>query len=501
MAVLLLDLPLDVLHIILFHSALIRRTRRALRLRLVCKTFDAALPAAVFETRLLDDYLGIGSMTWHLEAQHADRMWHKYLVMRTMGETDPAVGRFCEVRQVAQLARQEMMRSDGAPVPALRELVEDLCWLLLRQTVQCAAWDSWGPMGPKMPFRRDVALLPLSLLSVAAYLNLPALAQRLLDEGHNPHNHTFLFAPAMQTAAQAGHGAMLVLLRRQGYRNGLTMLEAGRCLGERINWAIAGATIRGDPDFLREVLACEDPSGLIPPLDCKILARTRDVYKCLGSAVVPAADTPCRDSTLEDHARQGHLDIVEYLLDLGFPPTNADYRDRTPLVSACAGGHWDVAKLLLARGAAPNQPSMHFTIYRYAIHAPAVANSVSAARLLLDHGADPNIGVTSRTRTAWPYPAIWHAFERENTALVRLLMERGAQVNESLRLCIAEVLHHLEYESMEEEFHRLFSFQLEPGTPYPVGRRKWRGWHRWRDALEKRERVLDQYVVKQEPDE
>lgn len=48
---------------------------------------------------------------------------------------------------------------------------------------------------------------------------------------------------------------------------------------------------------------------------------------------------------------------------------------------------------------------------------PRDANSVTVARLLLDHGADPNSNPGTINRDRWPYPAIWNAFQRENMAV------------------------------------------------------------------------------------
>jgi hypothetical protein len=96
----LLGFPPEALHIILVHAALGRRLKRALRLRLVCKTFEQLVYPALFETHMLEvnmlptpeeKALGSrpvvlpshGSESWHLENQHgAPQLWQRYFVFR-----------------------------------------------------------------------------------------------------------------------------------------------------------------------------------------------------------------------------------------------------------------------------------------------------------------------------------------------------------------------------------------------------------------------------------
>lgn len=91
----------------------------------------------------------------------------------------------------------------------------------------------------------------------------------------------------------------------------------------------------------------------------------------------------------------------------------------TPLIAACAGGHTDVARLLVARGADTESQAAGG---RRALHFAAELRDVALVRLLLEAGADPDppdfAGVTPR-----------EASTREGSAeVVRALEERMAAV-------------------------------------------------------------------------
>lgn len=510
MAPLLLDLPPEVLHIILYHSALSRRLKRALRLRLVCKTFAVLLYLALFETEgLLDKGPPgrIGTLDCQLLLQNGgETVWHEYLVWRVLrAKTERPRELYLEIRRVAHAVHEEMQQaaSDRTRTSQLklREVVEALCWLLLRQEVKGRGCQRqppqghwWGPTErpmktppwptPSFP-PRDV-LFPLSLLSAAAYLNLPALAQRLLETGYNPHHHSCLFAPATQLAAQAGHHDMLVLLRRPG-RTRSPVTE---------NWVLVGAAIRGDMDTLGFVLEGESLPVMSPStywakyyssaydVGERCHARSRAVYMRISEAFCPGAALEPYVWELAHYARLGNLDMVEYLLDYGLPiqPTNGE----TPLVAACRGGHDHVVQFLLERGADPNHLSAG-PYGDYALHLSTTAGSLALTRLLLHHGA-------SSQRLDWHdgfYSALWWAFARENPAVVRLLVEHGATISHDKRLgsSAVEMLHHLRYDSMLAMLRQLFGVQLEPTTLCPVARNEM-GWQCWPETNFLRRRAM-----------
>jgi ankyrin repeat protein len=97
-----------------------------------------------------------------------------------------------------------------------------------------------------------------------------------------------------------------------------------------------------------------------------------------------------------------------------------------PLGLACFFGHLEAARLLLDRGAAVNTVSRNENIQTAAIHAAAAAAGDEETRfelvkLVLDHGADPNLPQGGGFR------AIDAARQNGDARVERLLLEHGAE--------------------------------------------------------------------------
>ncbi len=97
-----------------------------------------------------------------------------------------------------------------------------------------------------------------------------------------------------------------------------------------------------------------------------------------------------------------------------------------PLGLACFFGHVDAARLLLERGADVDLLARNEQIRTAAIHAAAAAEGKDEAvryelvKLVLDHGADPNLPQRGGFR------AIDAARQNGDSRVERLLLERGA---------------------------------------------------------------------------
>jgi ankyrin repeat protein len=98
-----------------------------------------------------------------------------------------------------------------------------------------------------------------------------------------------------------------------------------------------------------------------------------------------------------------------------------------PLGLACFFGHVDAATLLLERGADPNTLGRNEHIKTNALHAAAAAQTAGEetryelAKLLLEHGADPDI--PQGTNGIRP---IDEARQNGDDRLIQLLIEHGA---------------------------------------------------------------------------
>ena len=124
-------------------------------------------------------------------------------------------------------------------------------------------------------------------------------------------------------------------------------------------------------------------------------------------------------------AALGDVDRLHDLLEADPGLVNAYAADGFfPLGLAAFFGHEAAVRLLLERGADPNQESQHAQIVVRPIHsAVADGGSVEIARLLIDAGADVN------ARRPDGGTALHTAAHEGNSELVELLLARGADAS------------------------------------------------------------------------
>lgn len=95
----------------------------------------------------------------------------------------------------------------------------------------------------------------------------------------------------------------------------------------------------------------------------------------------------------------GDLDRVRELLDRNPELVNRvpaySYYTGLPLRNAAAAGHIEVVKLLLERGANPNEPEPGIAPHGGALHSAIGGKHFEIVKLLLEHGANPNAEVES----------------------------------------------------------------------------------------------------------
>jgi len=98
-------------------------------------------------------------------------------------------------------------------------------------------------------------------------------------------------------------------------------------------------------------------------------------------------------------AKIGHYERVKDLLDqdpslANKPPLHSGAYSGLPLRNAAGGGFYEIVKLLLERGANPNQSEPGGT-RGIALHTAIARRHTEIVKLLLEHGADPNASVES----------------------------------------------------------------------------------------------------------
>lgn len=157
-----------------------------------------------------------------------------------------------------------------------------------------------------------------------------------------------------------------------------------------------------------------------------------------GSATAPLAQAEYQlkpmGYLLLNAAARGNVNQVRELLEAGADIDSASIDNFTPLMTAAGGGHAEVVKLLLEKGASikPRTKGTPFTESPFGSRIPGGWNALMAAAssgnadivsLLLAKGANVNSAMEDRKTP------LLTAVKSGSPAVVRLLLDRGADVN------------------------------------------------------------------------
>jgi len=129
----------------------------------------------------------------------------------------------------------------------------------------------------------------------------------------------------------------------------------------------------------------------------------------------------------------GDLNRVRELLDTDPSLANlpSDYvsyyaASGTPLKNAALSGNIETVKLLLERGADPNQPEEGIAPHGHALHSAVVKGHIEIVRLLLAHGAHANVEIESSADTLSAALGSGGYSTKPNSEMVELLCSHGA---------------------------------------------------------------------------
>ena len=127
---------------------------------------------------------------------------------------------------------------------------------------------------------------------------------------------------------------------------------------------------------------------------------------------------------LLEASRSGHTDVVKMLLVKGAKPDQLNHFGRTPLHWASSNNYPDVVQLLVDRGADPNlaTPADNYTPLYFA----AIWDCKDVVQILLDKGADPNVARSDDGTTP-----LNKAAEFGYKDVAQLLLDRGADPNKA----------------------------------------------------------------------
>ncbi|KAG5273820.1 hypothetical protein AALO_G00155910 [Alosa alosa] len=129
-------------------------------------------------------------------------------------------------------------------------------------------------------------------------------------------------------------------------------------------------------------------------------------------------------STLKRAINTGDTKVVEQLLDNGVEVDTRLGFEWTPLMCAVHAGNYDMAKLLLDRGASANFSRDLYTVLMAACTASVSEGKiVKCVELLLSRNADPNASNKSRMTS------LMMATREGHSQVINLLVSHGAEIN------------------------------------------------------------------------
>jgi len=297
-------------------------------------------------------------------------------------------------------------------------------------------------------------------LSFAVRENQVAIADFLLEHGAEP----LALGDVLEMARDRGYVEMTRLLERK-----LATIHGASSEGESVAAAIRArdlAQVRRTLDESPQLLHAGDARSNQPihwavmtrqiPIVDELLARGAEIDARRADAARPIQltngdyhyrgwrDVPDDVVTTPDDvykhlvARGAYVDIgiaafkgdlarVHALLDEDPSRANRvdDYTSYyagsgAPLKNAAIGGHIDIVRLLLERGADPNLPEEGIAPHGHALYSAVYNGHYDIARLLLEHGAYPNPEVESSA------DAVWIAIRRGDVRILELLASYGA---------------------------------------------------------------------------
>ena len=268
---------------------------------------------------------------------------------------------------------------------------------------------------------------PIEMARDRGYMQMAELLERQYAALHGAS------APGEPLAALIRDGDLAGIRRTLDVSPGL--LHAGdRDSNQPIHWAV----MTRQPEIIDELLARGADIDAARYDGARPIHLTNGDYSFRGwrdvVRKVPTADEIYRhlvgrgaDVDAWMAARKGDLARVRELIDAdpSLINRNNEYNSYytgsgSLLANAASGGHLDIVRLLLERGADPNFPQEGIAPHGGALYAAVGRDDYEMAKLLLDHGAYPNPPVESSA------DAVWIAIRDGNKRMVQLLASYGA---------------------------------------------------------------------------
>ena len=200
----------------------------------------------------------------------------------------------------------------------------------------------------------------------------------------------------------------------------MSILSASRC-----GAAIVGALLVAAGIFIVGVAEAHAQPADLPLMEAVKRQDAGAVRRLLGAADVNAAQA---DGATPLHwaAYLDDLELARLLLDAGADAGAANTHGVVPLALACTNANAAMVDLLLAAGA---DAAAAVTSGESVLMGCARTGNAAAVTALLDHGADVDAAESQEDQTA----LMWAVAQR-HPAVVRVLLERGADVHRQSRV-------------------------------------------------------------------
>ncbi|KAK5652321.1 hypothetical protein OQA88_10671 [Cercophora sp. LCS_1] len=266
----------------------------------------------------------------------------------------------------------------------------------------------------------------------------PKSAHLVTDEGITP-----LFI-----AAQGGYINIVKLLLRE-------KVDVDRAEKEDDRAPIHQAAQNGHTQVVEMLLdkkANADPidSGGRTPLWCAAQGGYLRIIEVILKRAPKAnleAETVEGRRPIHQAAQGGHLDVVKLLLQKGADPDPVDNAGITPLWSAAQQGHHDIVQLLVDTKRVRLEVASHEGSRR-PMHQAAQNGHLETINILIAAGADPKPEETCFD-TDIPSP-FWFACASGNLEIVKLLLEKGADIRFAVGRSSKTALHAAAYAGRAE---------------------------------------------------
>jgi len=274
---------------------------------------------------------------------------------------------------------------------------------------------------PNMTNEKGVA--PLALAGGEGHLETVKLLTQCGAEINRADNDGVC---ALVMAAQKGQLPVLECLLAQDWDADMMMQQLG--VEEALQQALIEAISNGHYQVSEMLLnlpsininLSDSLSGLTPLCAASKAGDKKLVETLLRrQASIHLLDSANEQAPIHFAAREGHWDVVDYLLAQGAHANHQDGRGRTPLMLAAAGGHSGLVELLLRQGAGLEDSDKEgITPLTHAI----INGHCEIAQCLLSEGANVN-AVDSSGRSPLDL-----AVYQGSAEMVEILLENGANM-------------------------------------------------------------------------